>query len=232
MPDSSHRYPRAYVAAPVAPANGLFQAINWAFEQSEDLTWASIGILVPEPGLGQDFGHLHRLKARGVKIGTVDQALRAQMFHGVLIAYAPDRHMLIIAEDVPGLSGLAAVAVHNKSLQAWVDAYHPQHLGGQSLRPVDPFDADAQVEQAMVHLTRHLSRGKWTDPAEIDVVTKTLHQLRAQGCRYTPDQLLAAALQLGWPGHRAFTLHETAAQLLTSPTAPRPIGFPPLQPSS
>ncbi len=52
MPDSSPPYPRAYTAAPVAPANGLFQAIDWVFDQSEDLSWDSLGILVPTPAMG------------------------------------------------------------------------------------------------------------------------------------------------------------------------------------
>lgn len=38
MPDFSRDYPRAYVAAPVAPANGLFTAIHWIFDRSEDLS--------------------------------------------------------------------------------------------------------------------------------------------------------------------------------------------------
>lgn len=66
--------PRAYVAAPVAPANGLFQAIHWAFDQAEDLTWGDLGILVTDPAMAAQLSHLHRLKARGVRIGTADQA--------------------------------------------------------------------------------------------------------------------------------------------------------------
>src|SRR3712207_2018465 len=113
MSDSSRHYPRAYVAAPVAPANGLFQAIHWVFDQSEDLSWDSIGILVPTPQVGEELYHLRRLKGRGVRIGTVDQALRATSFQGAVIAYAPDTRMLALAEDIAGVRAVAVVAGHN-----------------------------------------------------------------------------------------------------------------------
>ena len=107
MPDPLRHYPRAYVAAPVAPANGLFQAIHWVFDQSEDLSWDSIGILVPTPQVGEELYHLRRLKGRGVKIGTVAQAVGATAFHGAVIAYAPDLRMLTEAEDIAGVVALA-----------------------------------------------------------------------------------------------------------------------------
>lgn len=125
--------PRAYVAAPVAPANGLFQAINWAFDQAEELTWGDLGILVADPVMVAQLSHLHRLRARGVRIGTAEQAARARSFHGVVIAYCPDRSMLAAAEALPGVRGLAAVALHNDQLADWVAACAPQHLGGDAL---------------------------------------------------------------------------------------------------
>ncbi len=118
----------------------------------------------------------------------------------------------------------------------WVpgwDAPHPHHLGGQRLVPRDPFTGDSGVHQALTHLTHYLGpvRGL-TDPVDLEVVTKTLEQLRATGCRCTPGQLLAAALRLGWPGHRAWALHEAATGILTGPTAPTPTGASILQPST
>ena len=229
MPDSSLNYPRAYVAAPVAPANGLFQAINWVFDQSEDLSWASIGILVPTVGMGEELYHLRRLKGRGVRIGTVDQAVRSTTFRGAVIAYAPDTRMLTEAEDIAGVKACAVVAGGNDALGPWVDAHHPQHLGGQRLVARDPFAGDPRVHQAMAHLTRYWTRHpEPTDPVDLEVVTKTLGQLRAQGCRCTSEQLLAAALCLGWPGHRAWTLHELARGSLTDPAAPAMTGSLPL----
>lgn len=53
--------PRAYVAAPVAPAAGLFRAINWAFDQDCDLTWKDLAILVADPALVAPFSPLRRL---------------------------------------------------------------------------------------------------------------------------------------------------------------------------
>jgi hypothetical protein len=233
MPDSLHDYPRAYVAAPVAPANGLFAAINWVFDQSEDLSWASIGILVPTVRLGEELYHLRRLKGRGIRIGTVAQAVRATTFSGAVIAYAPDTQMLTEAEDIAGVQAFAAVAGDNDALGPWVDAHHPQHLGGQRLVPRDPFAADPRAGQAMARLTRHLNRHREpTDPADLEVVTRTLQQLRTQGCRCTPEQLLAAALCLGWSGHRAWDLYELASQVLIGPAAPSPTSSFPLQPST
>lgn len=125
--------PRAYVAAPVAPASGLFQAINWAFDQAEELTWGDLGILVADPVMVAQLSHLHRLSARGVRIGTAEQAARARSFHGVVIAYCPGRSMLTAAEALPGVRGLAAVALHNDQLADWVAACAPLHLGGDVL---------------------------------------------------------------------------------------------------
>lgn len=125
--------PRAYVAAPVAPANGLFQIINWAFEQAEDLTWGDLGILVADPTMVVQLSHLRRLTSRGVRIGTAEQAARARSFHGVMIAYCPDATMLTTAEAVPGARAVAAVAALNEPLLEWVAAGTPQHLAGDVL---------------------------------------------------------------------------------------------------
>ncbi|MHC5560678.1 hypothetical protein [Kocuria sp. U4B] len=125
--------PRAYVAAPVSPANGLFRVITWAFEQAEDLTWGDLRILVSEAALGEELGHLQRLKTRGVRIGTTEQAARARAFHGVVIAYCPNQAMLTAAEALPGVRAVAAVALRNEALLEWVAAGAPQHLGGEVL---------------------------------------------------------------------------------------------------
>jgi len=135
MPDSFSVYPRAYVAAPVAPANGLFQAIHWAFGQDEDLGWRELGILVPAAASVHELGHLQRLRSRGVRIGTAAQAARARSFHGVMIAYCPDAAMLVVAEQVLGVRGVVAVAGDNEQLLEWVASQDPQHLGGQVLIP-------------------------------------------------------------------------------------------------
>lgn len=125
--------PRAYVAAPVAPANGLFQAINWAFDQAGDLAWRDLRILVADTAMAGQLSHLQRLQSRRVRIGTADQASRARSFHGMVIAYCPDPVMLATAETLPGAQGLVAVALHNEHLEEWVSAYAPQHLGGDTL---------------------------------------------------------------------------------------------------
>jgi hypothetical protein len=125
--------PRAYVASPVAPANGLFRVINWAFDQEGDLTWSDLRILVADTAMVSQLNHLQRLQSRGVRIGTAEQAARARSFHGMVIAYCPDPTMLAAAEALPGIQGLAAVGLHNEHLEQWVAACAPQHLGGEPL---------------------------------------------------------------------------------------------------
>ena len=229
---SPRDFPRAYVAAPVAAANGLFQAINWAFDQSEDLTWARIGVLVPQVSMVEELGLLWRLKARGVKIGTVGQDARARSFNGVLIVYGPDRKMLADAEDVPGVGGIAAVAVDNEELLPWVAAYAPQHLGGQLLPA--PEAIIGEVGQQVVERLGDrldLSTGL-TRRGDIAVVVNSLHQLRHRGDHCTPEALMAAALRMHWPGRTAWALHQVAARVLTGAAASSTEGPPPLQPSA
>ena len=133
--------------------------------------------------------------------------------------------MLTEAEDIDGVMAFAVVTGDNDAVSPWVDASHPQLLGGQRLSPRDPFADHPQVHQAMTGLTRHLSRcPPRTDLAELEVMTKMLDQLRTSGCRYAPEQMLAAALRLDWPGHHAWTLHEAVVQALTGPAAMRPAG--------
>ncbi|GAA1757241.1 hypothetical protein [Kocuria aegyptia] len=81
-----------------APANGLFRAINGALVQAEDRTWGDFGILVADPAMTVRLGQQQRLKSRGVRTGTSEQAARARSFHGVMIAYCRDHPMLTTAE--------------------------------------------------------------------------------------------------------------------------------------
>ena len=62
-----------------------------------------------------------------------------------------------------------------------------------------------------------------------EVVAKTLHQLRDLGCQGAPEQLLAAAVRLGWSGHPAWALQEVAVLGHTAPGVPTPAGCPALQ---
>lgn len=125
--------PRAYVAAPVAPADGLFRAIDWSFDQAAELTWGDLRILGTDPTVVTRLSLLQRLKSRGVRIGTAEQARRARSFHGMVIAFCPDAAMLAAAEVLPGVRAVAAVARSNDQLLGWVAAYSPQHLGGDVL---------------------------------------------------------------------------------------------------
>ncbi|MGQ1795846.1 hypothetical protein ACT4S5_01715 [Kocuria oceani] len=73
------------------------------------------------------------MRARDVRIGTVEQAAQARPFHGVMIAYCPDPVTLAAADALPGPRGLVAVALHNAHLVDWVAAHGAQYLGGDTL---------------------------------------------------------------------------------------------------
>lgn len=158
---------------------------------------------------------------RGVKIGTIDQALDSTSFQGVLIAYGTDRRILAQAQDVPGVMGLVATATTNAALQPWIDAYHPEHLGGEILHPGEPLVQEPEVRYALAHFTRHL-RLQPNPPAlrEIPVIPTGLRRLSRQGRFFTADELLAAALRLNWPGHTAWELHQLATDILATTQPP------------
>ena len=90
--------PRAYTAAPMSPGVGVFRAAAWIFSHSEELSWSSLGIVVPDRSLGPELEQLRRLKNRGVRMGTIAQAEDAHHFDRVLIAYHPDAATLARAE--------------------------------------------------------------------------------------------------------------------------------------
>ena len=74
-PWESFANPRAYTAAPMAPGVAVFHAAAWIFSHSEDLSWASLGIVVPDRSLVPELEQLRRLKSRGVRMGTIAQAV-------------------------------------------------------------------------------------------------------------------------------------------------------------
>jgi hypothetical protein len=129
-----HR-PRAYVAAPVAPENGLFQAINRSFDQAEDPARGDLSILVRDPDLVTRWSSPQRPKNRGVRISTTEQAGQARSFHGLVIAFFPDAAMLAAAEALPGVRAVIAVALHSDRLLEWVTVGAPQPLAVTPWRP-------------------------------------------------------------------------------------------------
>ena len=54
-------------------------------------------------------------------------------FTGPLVLYRPDPRMLEIAEGLPGLLGVVAVADHNGWLRPWATRHRAEHLGGEIL---------------------------------------------------------------------------------------------------
>ena len=85
--------PRAYTTAPMAPAVGVFHAAAWVFSHGTEVSWASLGIVVPDSSLLPEIEQLGR-----VRMGTITQAENARHFDRVLLAYRPDAATLARAE--------------------------------------------------------------------------------------------------------------------------------------
>ncbi|MUN63787.1 hypothetical protein GMA12_11655 [Kocuria sediminis] len=129
--------------------------MTWAFEQDRELTWRDLAVLVHDPAMISRLSSLHRLKRRGARMGTPAQASSARSFHGMVIAFCPDQAMLALAENLPGVRGVAAVAHDNHRLLDWVGACAPQHLGGQVLIGLSPSATHMpQRDEASCHPTR------------------------------------------------------------------------------
>lgn len=137
-PWASFPNPRAYTAAPMAPAVGVFHAAAWLFSHSEELSWASLALVVPHQGLMSEIEQLRRLKSRGVRMGTIAQAERARNFDRALIAYRPEAATLVRAEAMVGVRVLVAVGGGPEEVGAWVSQHRPVHLGGAALTDPTP----------------------------------------------------------------------------------------------
>jgi hypothetical protein len=127
--------PRAYTAAPMAPAVGVFHAAAWVFSHSTEVSWASLGIVVPDSSLLPEIEQLRRLKSRGVRMGTITQAENARHFDRVLLAYRPDAATLARAEALEDARVVIAIGDAPDALRDWVAEHQPVHLGGAKLTP-------------------------------------------------------------------------------------------------
>ena len=132
-PWESFANPRAYTAAPMAPGVAVFHAAAWIFSHSEDLSWSSLGIVVPDRSLVPELEQLRRLKSRGVRMGTIAQAEDAHHFDQVLIAYRPDPATLARAEAMAQARVVVAIGENSEHLLEWVNTHRPVHLGGADL---------------------------------------------------------------------------------------------------
>jgi len=121
------------VAAPIPPEEGLFTALKWCFQRDPTMGWDGLGFLVPHPGFVYEWPMLRRLRARGAPMATVAALETLQSFTGPLVVYRPDPHMLTIAEDLPDLLGVVAVADRNDWLRPWVQTHRADHLAGEPL---------------------------------------------------------------------------------------------------
>ena len=132
-PWESFANPRAYTAAPMAPGVAVFHAAAWIFSHSEELSWSSLGIVVPDRSLVPELEQLRRLKSRGVRMGTSAQAEDAHHFDQVLIAYRPDPATLARAEAMAQARVVVAIGENSEHLREWVNTHRPVHLGGADL---------------------------------------------------------------------------------------------------
>ena len=130
--------PRAYTAAPMAPAVGVFHAVAWVFSHGAGLTWASLEIVVPGRDLLPEIEQLGRLESRGVRMGTIAQAESTRHLDRVVIAYRPDAGTLARAERLADARVVVAVGDDPGPLRHWVNEHRPGHLGGGSLLASPP----------------------------------------------------------------------------------------------
>lgn len=124
---------RAYTAAPMAPAVGVFHATTWVFSYNTKLGWASLGIVVPSRDVLAEIEQFRRLTSRGVRMGTIDQVESARCFDRVLIAYRPDAVMLERVEALENIPVVVAIGDDHHQLHKWVGEHRPVHLGGTDL---------------------------------------------------------------------------------------------------
>ncbi|MEX5261607.1 hypothetical protein [Kocuria sp. CPCC 205263] len=207
--------PRAYVALPVRPEDAVLPALKWAFNQSETPAWESIGLRVPQRGYIRDVPPLQELEKRGVRISADRHTSSNQSPRGPLIVYCPNMESLAAAEDLRGASAIVAISTNNEWLQPWVDAYHPEHLGGDVIPPANPTVREPVVWEALEAFTGSINSSTGLGhPSDFDLVLDGLQQLRQHGHAFTADELLAGALKLNWRGSSALELHQLASEIL------------------
>lgn len=110
MPENRTTCARSYTGSPVTAESEVFLAIGWAFSLDYSLGWSSIGIIISSFEDEPRLSHLHRMRSRGIWIRTIDQALTAQDFSDVMMAYRSDPQTLIRTQDIPTAIGIAALA--------------------------------------------------------------------------------------------------------------------------
>lgn len=225
MSENGQDCARAYVGSPVTAESGVFLAIRWAFALDHSLGWNSIGLIIADPEQQQPLSHLDRLRSRGARIGTIDQALTTRSFSGVMIAYRPDPQTLARTQDISGSIGIVALAADRNVLQPWVDAYHPKHLGGEVITATpDPPQAGPLEQILASYTTGFTTRTGPLTPNDQQVLVEVIQHIRRNGYPRSPQTLLAIALRAGWPGHAAWALHRLAARwdALKATGSPRP----------
>ncbi|NVC25207.1 hypothetical protein E7Z53_17430 [Kocuria salina] len=208
-------FPRAYVALPALPEDAVLPALKWAFKHSETGAWESVGLRVAQRSTIRNVPVLQKLEKHGVRISTDRHTNSNQSPRGPLIVYRPDVESLVAAEDFRGASAIVAISANNEWLQPWVDAYHPEHLGGDVVPPANPTVREPVVWEALEAFTGSINSSTGLGhPSDFDFVLDGLQQLRKHGYAFTADELLAGALKLNWRGSSAMELHQLASEIL------------------
>lgn len=135
---SSFANPRAYTAAPMAATVAVYHAVAWAFSHHDELSWGSLGIVVPDLTHLEAVEPLRRLQRRGVQVGTLDQAEVARHVDRVLITYTPDEATLARVEALEEARVVVAIGDDSHQHYRWVNQHHPVHLGGTNLTAAPP----------------------------------------------------------------------------------------------
>lgn len=223
--------PRAYVAFPVDPEKGLLTARDWALDHADGRI-THVGLRVASHAHLKNVPVLAKMQKAGVKVSTDTNKGHNETVHGPLIVYTPTLESLCRAEDEPQATAIVVVGAYGlprtgdyfshmnlgprfaDGLLAWISAFRPEHLDGELIKPKDPILPDPVVWQAMKSFTDIINTSTGlADPRDRSRVTDGLIKLRKAGHSFAPNDLLAAALALNWPGRAAWELSMLADEI-------------------
>ena len=200
------------MSAPVTGKEALERAQRWVCARTGCTGWSSIGILLPGPVSSQP-RHLRLARTRGVSVGCAQDLAELHRWTGPLIVAQPTPASLVAAETTKA-TAIVAVAQDAAALGPWVDAFHPDHLGGTALAPAEVVLPVPPVRRAMVYYTHRLHSGAPPTGRLWQMLLHRLEYLHRHEGHFPAESLLALAWQLHWPPETAGELYQWADQHL------------------
>ncbi len=214
--------PRAYLCA-VPSREEVERARAWAGPRMEAPGWSRIGILLSTPEVGQSSRVLRQLHARGATVGAPAELGALKEWPGPLLVYEPTLATLAAGEAITTATRLIVLTADAAVLQPWVDAFDPEHLGGQHLPAAAVVLPVALVRRTMVYFTHHLQSGALVGGRLWELLLRRLEELYHHEQHFSPEDLLALAWQLHWPPDATWELYRWAHEHLPCATLhPRP----------